>query len=201
MFKRNHLTLIAAALALGFGTQAFADDVDADESADSGMPGVEIDRAPGDRAGIPGVDVDLTTRVGGLDRDNDQLISRSEAASDAEFKAQFAALDKDHDGKLSNSEYTQFRSSKSNVSVKDRDDGGVPGIDVDRVPGDRVGMPGIDVDITARLGKLDTDGDRSISRAEATDAKLKADFGKLDTNKDGKLDSAEFARFEAIDTK
>lgn len=214
MLKRKSVTLIAAALAMSFGGYAAAEDkvkaeAKTEAKTDGGIPGIEIDRVPGDRVGVPGIDVDITARMGELDKDADRRISKVEAAGNVELKAQFATLDTNKDGQLDKSEYAKFKAKTAlkndkdnhgtdvSAVAKDKDKGGVPGIDVDRVPGDRVGVPGIDVDLTARLGKLDTDGDKSISKAEAkTDAKLKADFSKLDTNKDGKLDSGEFARFE-----
>ncbi|MDH5544944.1 MAG: EF-hand domain-containing protein [Gammaproteobacteria bacterium] len=44
---------------------------------------------------------------------------------------------------------------------------------------------------------VDTDGDKTISKAEANDRDdLKENFAKIDANKDGKLDISEFSAFE-----
>jgi hypothetical protein len=105
------LTLAVAALSLS-GLAAAADDT---TTTDKGVPGVEVNKAPGDNAGMPGVDVDITARMGKLDKNGDRKISKMEAAADADLTTQFSTLDGDKDGKLSMSEYASYKAKDNST--------------------------------------------------------------------------------------
>ncbi len=109
--NQKTLTLLAAACGLGISAVAFADSVPADESAsaDKGVPGIEVDRVPGDRVGVPGIDVDITHRMSSLDANRDDRISRTEAAGDSDLVAQFGNLDSNTDGSLDRAEYAMYK--------------------------------------------------------------------------------------------
>lgn len=63
---------------------------------------------PGGTAGISaGVSVGVDV-LGGLDADNDGLLSRTEVQGNLELSKRFKRLDKNNDGQLSPDEYSQY---------------------------------------------------------------------------------------------
>ncbi len=105
--KLKNLTLITAAT-LGLALSGYAAAAEP-KAEDKGIPGIEVNKAPGDTKGVPGVDVDITVGMKKLDRNGDEKISKTEASGDAELVAQFKTLDKNADGKLDKSEYAMFK--------------------------------------------------------------------------------------------
>ncbi len=100
-----------------------------------------------------------------LDANGDGVIDKNEAAKSPRFAAKFDQLDKNHDGRLTADERPQWHR------------------------GGRHGMHGMH----ERMQKLDANGDKRISRAEAAaKPEFAQRFDQLDANRDGYLDRSDW---------
>jgi Ca2+-binding EF-hand superfamily protein len=108
-----------------------------------------------------------------IDANGDGAIDRAEAAKHPRLAARFDQLDTNKDGKLDASERPIARKGQRRGGQRMDMHGG--------------GMPGMG------LMRMDTDGDRRISRAEAQAAAAQVNqrFDQMDVNRDGYLDRAD----------
>ena len=104
----------AAALALGTGAavaEASKADTKADAKADVKADADTMGDSKAERdRGVPGVDVDvdIRARMGKLDTNKDNKISKTEAKVDKSLAKEFSKLDKDNNSLLDRGEFSKF---------------------------------------------------------------------------------------------